>query len=299
MPVYNAERFLVESINSILHQTYRNIELIIIDDASTDGSWKIISGYRKRYPRIVRAFRMNHNLNRGGDTCANIGIQKAKGTYIARMDADDIAVPIRIQKQVAYLEKHTDVFMVGASAFVINGSGAIVGTKLMPKRHADIFSEYMTFHPMIHPTVMFRNNVIKRKCFYKQVMSTNNDYYTFFELINKGYRFANIADKLLYYRIYGHNDSLKNIKKSFINTIKTRYIMATKYNYPVTVMQILKSIAQAGIVFLLPEKITYALYLLSRRIFTLSDVLDMAKHELSKVTQPSYSVTTPLAVLKK
>ncbi len=105
MPVYNAGNFLMEAIESILNQTYQNFEFIIVDDASTDNSWKIIQKYAKKYPKKIKAFQLKKTLNRGGDACANFALKKAKGKYIARMDADDIAHPKRLEKEVDFLEK--------------------------------------------------------------------------------------------------------------------------------------------------------------------------------------------------
>ena len=79
MPVYNAQDYLAEAINSILAQTYQSFEFIIIDDASTDGSLEIINKYQKRYPKKIKVISVKKNLNRGGDHCANLGIECARG----------------------------------------------------------------------------------------------------------------------------------------------------------------------------------------------------------------------------
>lgn len=268
LPVYNAELFIAESIESILTQTYKNIELIIIDDNSRDKSWKIISTYQSRYPSLIRAIHLNHNMNKGGDTCANIGIQMAKGSLIARMDADDISDPTRIEKQVDFLMKNKQVFMVGSSADVIDKQGKIIGEKLMPENNEQIYNEYMVFHPIIHPSVVFRNNVIKRKNFYLSKFSANNDYYTFFNLISQGRVFANLPEKLLKYRIYGNNNSLKTIKANFFNTLKARLFIARKYGYPISLKILLMNFIQLLTIILLPEKMIYYSYLLSRGIIT-------------------------------
>jgi glycosyltransferase involved in cell wall biosynthesis len=130
MPVYNAEAYLKDAVESMLYQTYPAIELIIVDDHSTDNSWEILKSYKEQFPTRIKLIRTKKNLNCGGDTCANYGISKAIGKYIARMDADDIAVPNRIEKQVAYLESHPGVTLVGSQAYVINGKGETIGEKM-------------------------------------------------------------------------------------------------------------------------------------------------------------------------
>ncbi|MFA6005779.1 MAG: glycosyltransferase [Patescibacteria group bacterium] len=280
MPVYNAGRFLSEAIDSILNQTYRKFEFIIIDDASTDESWSVIKQYKRKYPKKIFAIRMAKNMNRGGDTCASEGIKRARGQYIARMDADDISHPERLAKQVAYLQKHQDIFMVGSSAYVINGDGKRTGEKNMPTTNEAIYREYFTFHPMIHPTIMFRNGVVKQKPFYKTVLPTNNDYYTFFEFISKGLKFANMSEHLLHYRIYGKNDSLRHIKKSFLNTLRARWSIYKTYGYPLDLRTVVQNLTQCAVVLLLPESITYFIYLFARKILDRQLLVAYLKEQL-------------------
>lgn len=274
MPVYNAAPFLSQALRSILNQTYKNIELVVIDDNSTDDSWKIIQRFKKLHPKKIRVLRMKRNLNRGGDLCANEGIQIAKGQLIARMDADDISYHDRLEKQVAFLQKNKHIFMVGGSADVVNGDGEKVGEKNMPLTNSEILAQYPVFHPMIHPTVMFRKRMIKRKNFYSDKLSSNNDYLTFFSLICQNFQFANLPNKLIQYRIYGHNNSLQNIKRNFLNTLKARVSVISKYYYPFTINHFVKNIAQFLVVMLLPEKVTFYLYLITRGIVTKEDIID-------------------------
>ncbi len=283
LPAFNAEAFIGDSIRSIINQTYSHIELIIVDDASTDKTLSIIKTFKTRYPSLIKIIQIKKNMNKGGDTCANMAIQLARGKYIARMDADDIADPSRIEKQVKFMEKNKSVFIVGTSAQVINKEGETVGEKIMPQKHADIYSEYMVFHPMIHPTVMFRNHVIKRKTFYKSTFSANNDYYTFFELISRGYEFANLPEKLLKYRIYGNNNSLKTIKKNFFNTLGARMHIFKKYGYPITLKIVLANLAQLATILLLPEKAIYYVYLITRGILKMEDIVHAIKSSLLAV----------------
>lgn len=289
LPVYNADIFLKESIESILAQTYKRIQLIIIDDGSTDNSWSIITHYQNKYPRLITSIHLKKNINEGGNASANIGIQRAKGTYIARMDADDIAEPTRLEKQVRYLAQHPDVFMVGSSALVIDKDGNAIGEKIMPGNHAEIYNQYMLIHPIIHPTVVFRNNVLNRKCFYLCGYSANNDYYTFFDLISQGYKFANLPEKLLRYRIYGNNTSLKSIKSSYFNTVQTRIHILKKYGYPLNAKIVIINILQFLLILIAPEKLIFYTYLLSRGIISPSSIftkirkkiISMIYHQLS------------------
>ena len=266
MPVYNAEKYLSQAIESIMAQTYKRFELIIIDDESTDKSGEIIKHYKRRYRAKIKVIKTGKNLNGGGDMCANLGIELARGKYIARMDADDIAVPTKLEKQVAFLEKNKRVFLVGSSAYVINKRGTIVGEKLEPSLPLDIYRAYATFHPIIHPTAMLRRIFRGKKFSYQLNYSANNDYYTFFKMICSGYIFVNLTDKLLFYRIHDKNDTFVDIKKKYINTLKIRINMVLNKNYKPTLKDIVLNIVQGTVILLLPESFTKNLYLVAKGI---------------------------------
>jgi glycosyltransferase involved in cell wall biosynthesis len=266
MPVYNAQDFLVESLDSIFDQTYKDFELIIVDDASTDNSWRIIQEYKKKHPKKIIARRLKKNLNCGGDRCANEALRLATGKYIARMDADDIAIKNRLEKQVAYLESHPRTFLVGSNAYVIDKEGTLLGEKLEPESTKAIYHAYFGFHPLIHPTCMFRRVVKGNPFQYEIVYSANNDYYTFFKLLCNGAHFVNLPEKLLYYRVHGKNATFVNVKQKFLNATAIRYVMVTKYHYKPTVKDLLTLATQALVVFTFPEYVLMNLYFLAKGI---------------------------------
>lgn len=287
MPVYNAGEYLAEAIESILAQTYKNFEFIIVDDASTDNSWKMIARYQKRYPKLIKAIHLTMNMNRGGDSCANIAYHHAKGAYIARMDADDIARPDRLKIQVAYLLSHPDVLLLGSQAKVINKAGSVIGNKHVPQSHAEIYESYFVFHPIIHPTVMLNRALLpKRKDLYKIKYSANNDLYTFFDFLGRG-KFVNLPDQLVFYRMHGKNDSLTKPKERFFNTLKIR-LGAVTHGYRPTVKSILLTAAQTLAILVLPERIIVPLYMYMKGI---------AK-PFKKHTETVRRLPQPLAIVK-
>lgn len=267
MPVYNAGDFLVEAIKSILNQTYKNFELIIINDASNDNSWQIISKFKKQYPKKIKAVRLKRNLNKGGDVCANIAFTMARGEFVARMDADDIACSQRLEKQVNYLLTHPNIFMVGSQAWVINRQGEVIGEKKVPLGSESIYKNYSIFHPMIHSSVMLRKDEIKRKNLYQIKYSANNDLLTFFEFL-KTKKFVNLTDKLIYYRVHGKNDSLTSIKTKYLNTLKIRLRAVRKLGYKPSFKAIVLNLVQFLTVMFLPEKILFLIYMLAKGIYT-------------------------------
>lgn len=154
LPVYNGAAFLRESIDSILSQTYRNLELVIIDDASVDRSLDVISSYSDKRIRIIR-----HDANAGLIATLNEGLQLAKGHYIARMDADDISHPDRLKLQVEFMEAQPGVALLGTQISIIG--------KSLPKREnisgKGLVKAALLFSCIIpHPTVMLRSELVRK-----------------------------------------------------------------------------------------------------------------------------------------
>jgi len=120
MMVYNAERYLRQAIDSVLNQTFTDFELLFLDDASTDRSLEIIQSYSDPRIRLIR----NEN-NRGVAYSRSKALPLARGEYVAVLDADDVALPERLQVQVSYLDSHPDICLVGSSCQVIEEDGSV------------------------------------------------------------------------------------------------------------------------------------------------------------------------------
>lgn len=253
MPVHNAGKFLRPAIESILVQSYTRFELIIVDDGSTDDSWSIIRKYKKQYPGLIRCLRTKKQLNSAGNGATDLGLSLAKGVYVARMDADDVAKPKRLEKQVAYLEQHTDVILVGTQADIIDANGKTIGIKRVPQDHETIYAKYGVVHPIIHPSVMVRRSMLPNKQkLYLHKWGVNDDYYSFFKLLNYG-KFANLDERLLKYRIHGNNLSLTGIKGKFFNTYHIRLEAIKHFQYQMPISSLVIMMTQAMVVSLIPN----------------------------------------------
>lgn len=264
MPVYNTAEFVTDAIESILSQTYRNFELIVIDDGSTDNTPEILRDYKSRYPKTICLITLKRNI--GDSQTTNIGFRVAKGEFIARMDADDVSHPERIVKQVAYMLKHPKVIMLGTQAEIINENGEKIGEKIFPTKHTNIYKDYAIYHPMLHPSCLLRRALLPKKEFlYESGHRPNDDYYTFFKFLNYG-EFANLPEKLLYYRIHSKNISLQNLKKRFYNTLKIRITAIAKLGYKPSVKGLLAMLVQLALVSFVPERALPVLYMLIKRI---------------------------------
>ena len=266
MPVYNAGDFLVEAIESIVKQSYKNLELIIVDDRSTDNSWEIITIFARRYPRKIKAVKTKYQTNAAGNGAMNYGLKYAKGEFICRMDADDIALPTRIVKQVSYMTTHPETILLGTQAYVINKDGKNTGKKNMPLTHQTIYEQYGVFHPIIHPSLMIRRSLLPNpNRIYDMKWDVNDDYFTFFKLLNRG-QFANLPEFLLKYRVHGKNASLVKPKQKFINSVKIRLAAIKETQYKFSIKSALLFLLQIAVVLPIPERFIVPVYLYAKGI---------------------------------
>lgn len=253
MPVYNGSRFVGHAIQSIVNQTYPRLELIVVSDGSSDATWKILKEFRRKYPKKVRIYRLKQNA--GESAAANFAYRRARGQFIARMDADDVSYRQRIAKQVEYLLAHPEVIVLGTQASVIDKRGRRIGGKHFPTDHETIYRQYAVVHPMLHPSVMFRRSLLPRgKLLYRDAFEPNDDYYTLFDLLNYG-QFANLPEQLVSYRIHGANKSLQNLKQKFWTITKIRIAAITRLNYQAPLWVFPLIALQAILVLLLPERV--------------------------------------------
>ena len=262
MPVHNGSRFVKLAIESIMCQTYRNFELLAIDDGSTDNTWDILKKCKQKYPDHIRIYRKPEQT--GAFAAVNLLFPIMKGTYIAPMDSDDVSHPQRLEKEVNFLESHPEVILVGANADIIDARGKTTGAKIYPRDHRDIYKAFALINPIIHPSCMIRRSLLPhREYLYHTQFGVNSDYYTFFNLLNYG-KFANISETLLSYRIHGGNSSLKNLRERFLTISRIRLQAVKKLNYTFPINAIPMFLVQYCIALVLPSSILLPLYLHAR-----------------------------------
>lgn len=200
MPVFNAGLFLREAIDSILHQTYTNFEFIIINDGSVDASQEIINSYKD--PRIIC---IQNAANLGLIQSLNIGLAKAKGVYICRMDADDISLPERLEKQIAFLESNPKVEILG-TAFKLIPTNKI---ELHPPESQDCNVKLLFETCLAHPSVVIRKSLLDKLCLqYNKNYKLSEDYFLWAEAAIKGAIIGNLQESLLLYRVHEHQTSV-------------------------------------------------------------------------------------------
>jgi len=204
MPVYNAEKYIKESIESVLNQTFNDFELIIIDDSSNDSSILIAESFKD--PRI-KIIKNRHDFI----DSLNKGFSAAKGKFIARMDADDIMLPERLEDQYDFMISNPNIDICGSWAECF---GLRTDVMRSVTEHEQIISHLLFENPMIHPSVMIRNEVFKKNKIAYKYYPYAEDYKLWIDCAEANCKFAVIPKILLKYRItneqvtYTHHEDM-------------------------------------------------------------------------------------------
>jgi len=209
MTVYNYERYVAESIESILAQTFRDFEFIIIDDASSDSTQKVISGFIDRRIVFVR-----NDENLGQTRSLNKALRLARGTYIARIDGDDVSFPDRLKRQVDFLERNPRVGVVGTWLQSVDERNRLIRKSrypVIPTLGRLLFLNLFNWPCLTHPTVMVRKGCFETVGPYNEQYRISQDYDLWLRVARK-FRMRNIPHILLNYR--EHRQSLSHSRKN-------------------------------------------------------------------------------------
>ena len=207
MPVYNTALYLREAMDSMLSQTFTDFELIVLDDCSPDNAEEILDTYDD--PRIVR-YRGEKNV--GLSNVLNVGIELARGKYIARMDSDDISLPERLQVQVDYLEKHSEVDLASAGMRLFGAKKDI----WIQEQNPDKIKIIALFHtPVLHASSMWRKESFEKYGLrFRQEMVPAEDYDLWARALVKGLKLVNMPNVLYKYRMHPNQATLQTDKTS-------------------------------------------------------------------------------------
>jgi glycosyltransferase involved in cell wall biosynthesis len=200
LPVYNGGKYLGEAIESILRQTFTDFEFIIIDDGSTDRSVEIVTSYNDRRIRLIR-----NGSNLGLIATLNRGLGAASGEYIARMDADDVSLPERLSRQVAFMDARPELVASGTWAKEIDEGGNITGDRRIT------FGEQMEYGfwwpcPIIHPSAIIRKSLLGDLRYDPRALHAED--YDLWLSLKKKYALDNLPEYLILYRMHGGSTSI-------------------------------------------------------------------------------------------
>lgn len=205
MPVYNGGKYIKKSVNSILNQSFKDFELIVINDGSIDETSKFLKTVKDKRLKVI-----NNHENLGLVPSLNKGLKVAKGQYIARADADDINDPKRFEKQVNFLEQHLDYCLVGSAADLIDEKGKKIGIESYSLSDSEIRVELLKRNCIIHPTAMMRTDAVRNVGGYRNFFNKGaEEYDLWFRMIKTG-KVQNLPEKLIKRRFYKLSYSRKN-----------------------------------------------------------------------------------------
>jgi glycosyltransferase involved in cell wall biosynthesis len=223
MPVYNGEKYLREAMGSILDQTFKDFEFLIINDGSTDSSESIILSYsdkRIRYIKNESNLKLIKTLNKGIKLC--------NGKYIIRMDADDISHPERIKKQVDFMESHPDIGICGS--WFESFGGIQNKTVKYKETHDEIMTKMLYQCHFCHPSIIIRNEIFDDlKMLFDEDYAHAEDY-DFYIKASKKWKFHNIQEPLLKYRIHDDSVSKKYKSTQIQNSLKIKQRLFEDFN---------------------------------------------------------------------
>lgn len=202
MSVYNAAKYIPEAIESILSQTFRDYEFIIINDGSTDGTKEILATIDDARIRVI------HQENHGLTYSLNIGLSLAQGKYIARIDADDYCHPDRLLHQYEEMEKRMDLAVLGTWATQVDGNGKEIDYKVMPVGQDEVIRNITKENPFIHGSVIMRKSILDEVGGYRESFRYAQDYDLFLRLSDQ-HPMDNLPEYLYYSR---HNPDMVSIR---------------------------------------------------------------------------------------
>ncbi len=251
IPVYNAERYLDEAIASIASQSFTNWELIIVDDCSSDESYRIMSAWAVRDARI-KIFHNESNLKVAQSRNSGISQISPSSRYIATMDADDRAHPDRLEKQFEFMELNPEYSVCGSSIGIMDENGRVFAIRNYPVSPDKILKLFCRYNPLAHPTTLIRRSMLGNMRYDPEHIC--DDYDLFFRLAAK-YPVDNLTECLVDYRLSTTQIKAKYLKRSLGDSIaiQSKYLFLSRFfsllNYPSFLAQCILYICPGKLVF--------------------------------------------------
>jgi|GEM_PF-1060140 Predicted glycosyltransferases len=208
MAVFNAGRFLRQTVESVINQTMTDWELVAVDDCSTDDSVEILRSFNDPRIRIIEK-----KINSGAAESRNLGIQYALGEYLAVLDADDISYPVRFERQVGFLEKHPEITIVGSYADAIDEHGNKLFDIRLPLNPEEVRTRLLFESAMVQSSAMMRADAITQRSLYYDKAFTYVEDFELFQRASRSVEIANIPEVLIAYRYSPENITTRHYKE--------------------------------------------------------------------------------------
>jgi len=256
MPVYNAARFVREAVESVLTQSHSALELIAIDDASTDGSYELLQELAAQDPR-VRVFRQTHN--QGIVAARNRAFREAsrQADFFAILDADDVCEPDRLALQVEFLQAHPEHALVGGHTLIIDETSRVVGIRRYPTDYASICKTITRYNPIAQPAVMLRRSLLPSTEPYDAAYPRCQDYALWLQLA-AAHPIANLDRAVLRYRVSQTQGKRTALRKTLALTIELqrKWLWHPRFRNPFNIAYV----AAEHALLLMPEPLVLALF---------------------------------------
>ena len=211
MAVWNGETYLGEAIESILSQTFSDFEFIIVDDGSTDRTPELLAAYQSKDPRIS-FFSCD---NQGQASALNFACRQARGKYLINLDADDVALPTRIEKQLAFLENNPGTVLLGTASQLVWADGRRIRERIPPTDDASIREELVKRASICHTSVAMRKDAWLAAGGYRAPFKCGQDYDLFLRIADQG-KLANLDEVLVLHRIHGNQKTALRFEQQII-----------------------------------------------------------------------------------
>lgn len=250
IPTYNSNKYIKETLESILNQSYKNLEVIITDDCSSDNTLEIVKEYKDGRIRIL-----TNTKNLGISGNMNKGIGVSNGKYVAIMDADDWSYPYRIEKQVKLMENNPKIVLCSGYMDMCDENLNFKHTRTYPTSNRDIRKVLLKYNPIAHPASMWRKKALLKTNLYPlDVNNTCHDYALIFEISQFG-ELRNIPKPLIKYRIRKDSVTGKKIRQTQLVSTRLQREAIKKYGFKPTVGDNLFIILRTISTFILPTQL--------------------------------------------
>ena len=226
MPAFNAERFIAEAIESVLLQTHRNLELIIVNDGSHDQTFQVANKFAQADKR-VRLY--SHEVNQGLTGARNRTLHEARGSYIAMADADDVSDPHRIERQLDFLTKHPEVGAVGSDVSFLEAGGRQTPHQTLYQDDATIRFQMLLLPCFWNPTTIYRHEVLVTTGGFSARFDGGGEDYELWSRMLPVTRFHNLPEKLVGYRVYGQSVSASPSGRCLDNVLMVSASLLSAY----------------------------------------------------------------------